>query len=275
MSDVSYESLLDERYQGALAPLTDSDVENNAVVQALLQHRSVRRYLDRPVPPAVLQAAIAAAQSASSSSHLQAWSVISVEDPARKKRLAEYAGNQAHVAAAPLLLVFIADLARLRRIAKASGMAGDGLDYLEATVIGVVDAALAAQNAVVAFEAMGLGACYIGAMRNQPEKVAEELGLPKETFAVFGLTVGYPDPSAGAAIKPRLPQARVLHREQYDGTDEDLESYDTRMRAFQAAQGMDDVAWTQKTARRITGKAALTGRDRLREALLGFGIELK
>ena len=275
MPDVSYESLLDERYQGAIAPLADSDVENNAVVQALLQHRSVRRYLDKPVPPAILQAAVAAAQSASSSSHLQAWSVIAVEDAGRKERLAAFAGNQSHIASAPLLLVFIADLARLRRIAKSSDMAGDGLDYLEAMVIGVVDASLAAQNAVVAFEAMGLGACYIGAMRNQPEKVAEELGLPRETFAVFGLTVGYPDPSAAAAVKPRLPQATVLHKERYEGTDEDLSSYDTRMRAFQASQGMDDIAWTQKTARRITGKAALTGRDRLREALLGFGIELK
>jgi len=275
MSDVSYESLLNDRYQGAIAPLADSDVENNAVVQALLRHRSIRRYLNRSVPAAVLQAAIAAAQSASSSSHLQAWSVIAVENPERRARLAAFAGNQAHVAAAPLLLVFIADLARLRRIANVSGMAGDGLDYLEAMMIGVVDASLAAQNAVMAFEAMGLGACYIGGMRNQPEKVAEELGLPKETFAVFGLTVGYPDPSAEAAVKPRLPQATVLHKERYDGADNDLASYDTRMRAFQAAQGMDDIPWTQKTARRITGTAALTGRDRLREALQGFGIELR
>lgn len=275
MSDVSYESLLNDRYQGAVASLTDADIENNVVVQALLRHKSVRRYLDRPVPGAVLQAAIAAAQSASSSSHLQAWSVIAVEDQERKNRLAACAGNQAHVAAAPLLLVFIADLARLRRIAHAAGLAGDGLDYLEAMVIGVVDASLAAQNAVVAFEAMGLGACYIGGMRNQPEKVAEELGLPKETFAVFGLTVGYPDPSAGAGIKPRLPQQTVLHKERYDSADSDFASYDERMREFQAAQGMGGTAWTQKTARRITGKAALTGRDRLREALLGFGIKLQ
>ena len=275
MPDVSYESLLNDRYQGAVAPLADSDIENNAIVQALLKHKSARRYLDKPVPPAVLQAAMAAAQSASSSSHLQAWSVIAVEDQERKKRLAAFAGNQAHVAAAPLLLVFIADLARLRRIAHASGLTGDGLDYLEAMVIGIVDASLAAQNAVVAFEAMGLGACYIGGMRNQPEKVAEELGLPKETFAVFGLTVGYPDPAAGTGLKPRLPQQTVLHKERYDSTDSDLASYDASMREFQAGQGMGDIAWTQKTARRITGKAALTGRDRLREALLGFGIKLQ
>src|SRR5690606_6689384 len=145
-------------------------------------------------------------------------------------------------------------------IANEHGMTGDGLEYLEGTVIGVVDASLAAQNAVVALEAMGLGTCYIGGMRNQPEKVAAELNLPSETFAVFGLTVGYPDPSVETAIKPRLPQATVLHHEQYDGTDTELPAYDARMRAFQATQGMDNTDWTQKTAHRITGKAALTGR---------------
>src|SRR5690606_41088607 len=99
--------------------------------------------------------------------------------------------------------------------------------------------------------------------------------LPKETLAVFDLTVGYLDPAGQAIVKPRLPQVTVLHRERYDGADSDLPSYDTRMRAFQATQGMDDIPWTQKTARRITGTAALTGRDRLREALQGFGIALR
>jgi hypothetical protein len=100
------------------------------------------------------------ARSASSSSHLQARSVIAVENPEHRARLATFAANQAHVAAALLLLVFIASLARLRRIANASGMAGDGLAYLEAMMIGVVDASLAAQNAVAASEAMGQTAIW-------------------------------------------------------------------------------------------------------------------
>ena len=62
-----------------------------------------------------LEMLVAAAQSASTSSNLQAWSLVAVEDSARKARLAELVGNQAHVRAAPLFLVWLADLARLER----------------------------------------------------------------------------------------------------------------------------------------------------------------
>jgi len=274
MPEHSYDALLEARYRERHAGATDERLTHNPVLRTLLQHRTVRQYDDRPVEPHVLHAILAAAQSASSSSNLQAWSVVVVEDAARKARLAAHAGNQAHIAQAPVVLVFLADLARLRGIAQDCGMAGDGLDYLEATVIGIADAALAAQNAVVALESMGLGACYIGAMRNHPEKIAAELALPKETFAVFGLTIGYPHPDVATDIKPRLPQPVVVHREQYRANPQALPDYDQRMREFQAEQGMQDTHWTAKSARRITGIPALTGRHRLREALAGFGIKL-
>ncbi|MDR6322219.1 hypothetical protein J3R03_006415 [Actinoplanes couchii] len=86
----------------------------------------------------------------------------------------------------------------------------DGADYLETTVIGFVDTALAAQNAVVAAESLGLGTVFVGAVRNHPEEVADELGLPPHAVAAFGLAVGEPDPDEAAGIKPRLPQAAVL-----------------------------------------------------------------
>src|ERR1700754_2328941 len=77
----------------------------NETLDLLLSHRSVRHYTDAPLPDGALDAALAAAQSASTSSNLQLWSVIAVEDAARKQRLSVHAANQAHVAAAPLLLV--------------------------------------------------------------------------------------------------------------------------------------------------------------------------
>ncbi|MBB2707231.1 MULTISPECIES: nitroreductase family protein [Rhizobium] len=73
----------------------------------------------------------------------------------------------------------LADLARPRRIAKEGGATGEGLDYIESFLLAVIDAALAAQNAVVALESLGLGTCYIGAIRNDPDTVARELALPE------------------------------------------------------------------------------------------------
>jgi nitroreductase len=79
---------------------------------------------------------------------------------------------------APLLLMFVADLARLRHVALSVDGPADGLDYMESFLIAVTDAAFAAQNCFIALESLGLGACYIGAMRNHPREVSEELGLP-------------------------------------------------------------------------------------------------
>ncbi|XXT12496.1 nitroreductase family protein [Sorangium sp. So ce367] len=71
----------------------------NEVIEALLGHRSVRRYAPKPLPEGTLELLVAAAQSAPSSSNLQLWSVLSVEDAERRRRLSELAGGQAHIRA--------------------------------------------------------------------------------------------------------------------------------------------------------------------------------
>lgn len=245
-------------------------------VASLLEHRSVRAYTQRPVGDDILTQAIAAAQSASSSSNLQAWSVVAVRDPVKRARLAELAGHQRHVAEAPLFLVWLADWSRLRRIGAAQQRTTAGIDYLESYTIAVVDAALAAQNAAVALEAQGLGIVYIGGLRDQPEQVAAELGLPKGCFAVFGMCVGYPDPVRPADIKPRLPQSAVLHHERYDSASEAalVQNYDQRMAAFQRGQDRDEKPWSQKSVERVGGPKALMDRVRLKEALKSLGFPL-
>ena len=76
-------NLLHDRY-GSSFP---DDFLWNDHISSLLTHRSVRSYLSKPLPKGTLETLIAAAQSAASSSNLQLWSVVAVEDPARKERL--------------------------------------------------------------------------------------------------------------------------------------------------------------------------------------------
>lgn len=248
----------------------------NSTLDVMLSHRSVRYYLDQPLPANTLELVVAAAQSAASTSNLQAWSVIAVEDKDRKARLAGYAADQKHIHDAPLLLVFVADLARLRAISDERGHAGVALDYIEAFIFAIADAAFAAQNAAVAIESLGLGCCYIGAMRNDPQAVANELGLPDESMVVFGMTVGRPDPAVATDVKPRLPQGIILHRERYTQIDPELmAAYEARMREFQAEQNMRNIDWTEQTAARIKDVAALTGRHVLTDFLKARGFGLK
>ena len=269
------DSLWSERYGDAAARPVLPDW--NPVLTQLLQHRSVRSYADRALPDGVLPLLVAAAQSASSSSNLQVWSVIAVEDAARKARLASLAGNQTHVRKAPLFLAWLADLARLHLLAQEQQRDAVAFDYLEMLLLGVIDAALAAQNAVVALESLGLCTVYIGGLRNKPEEVAAELGLPPGVFAVFGMCVGYEDPARPAAVKPRLPQEAVLHREQYslDVQVPAVGDYDRVMAGFYASQGLPQPDWSSHSVARVSSAESLHGRDRLAAALRQLGFRLK
>lgn len=250
----------------------------SALFEHLMAHRTVRAYLDQPLEPGTLEKLTLAAQSAATSSNLQAWSVIAVQDKARKARLAEFAGSQSHILEAPLLLVWLADLSRLDRAAARLGVASDANRYFEMFLVAALDATLAAQNAVLAAEALGLGTSYIGAMRNRPEAVAAELNLPPRVFPVFGLTVGRPDPKRPASIKPRLRQPTILHHETYRVEPEsevaEIAAYDQVMHAFQRSQGMKEVPWSQQSSQRVGGPGSLSGRDRLVEAIRALGFEL-
>jgi nitroreductase len=197
-----------------------------------------------------------------------------VEDPKRKARLAELAGSQKHIVEAPLFLVWVADLSLLEMIGERDKLSTEGLNYLEYLIMAVVDATLAAQNAFVALESLGLGGVYIGAIRNNTELVAAELGLPSKAFPVFGLTVGFPDPSIVTEIKPRLPQAAILHREQYssEAIPAAVAEYDQRMRKFQAEQNLEVTDWSRQAAARID---LMSGRDHLAEALHQLGFPLR
>ncbi|WP_218082428.1 NADPH-dependent oxidoreductase [Anthocerotibacter panamensis] len=274
MTDLT--SLLQERYGFAEALVADPGW--NACLETLLSHRSIRSYLSRSLPPNTLELLVAAAQSAATSSNLQTWSVVAIEDSARKEQLSHLAGDQAQIRQCPLFLVWLADLARLSAVAQRQQLPCAGLEYLELFVTALIDCALAAQNAVVAAESLGLGTVYIGAMRNHPVQVAAQLGLPPKVFAVFGLCVGYSDPAHPAAIKPRLPQTAVLHREVYGqaADPQAVATYDERMAAFYQQQHMTvNGSWSHHSVRRVAGAAALGGRDQLRILLqqLGFPLE--
>jgi nitroreductase len=264
----------DARYGGAQP--VDALPAANAVLDCLLSHRSVRAYLPKALPEGTLETLIAAAQSASTSSNLQVWSVVAIEDGERKARLSQLAGRQQHVKDAPLFLVWLADLARLGVAAQSLGERAEGLQFLEALMVGVIDAALAAQNAAVALESLGLSTVYIGGIRNQPEAVAAELGLPPGVFPVFGMCVGYEDPARAATVKPRLRQEAVLHREQYrlDVQLPEARAYDAVLAEFWKGQGMAPPDWTRTAVSRVKAPESLHGREKLVEALqrMGFGL---
>ena len=239
----------------------------------MLAHRSVRRFTERAVDDDTLTALVAAAQSASTSSNLQSWSVVAVRDPERKRALRQLAGDQAFIEQAPVVLVWVADFSRAAQLADDAGVALAAADLVESTIVGMVDAALASQNALVAAESLGLGGVYIGAMRNDPDGVAELLGLPPRVMAVAGLAIGHPDPTDTAGVKPRLPQSAVLHHERYDpeAAAAGAAAYESALGDYYATQGRP-VSWRQTVLRRLSDFQNLSGREHLRAALERRGL---
>jgi len=275
MSELS--DLLTQRYGGD-APEMPAAIDADPVLTTLLAHHSVRRYKPDALPPGTLEMLGAAAQSAASSSNLQVWGVIAVTDPARKAEAAKLCGDQDSIRQCPLFLVFCADLARLTAVSEREHLPGAALDYTEMFVTAAIDVSLAAQNAAVAAEGLGLGTCYIGGARNQPQELAALLHLPPRVIGLFGLTVGWPEGGDTSEIKPRLPQSGLVFRETYDegARDAAVSAYNQTMQGFYARQKMDVHGdWSQHSARRVAGPESLSGRDRLRQILeeRGFGMK--
>lgn len=247
----------------------------NTVIELIHRHVSVRRYRPDPLPREMIEAIVRAAQRASSSSNLQTWSVIAVTEEGCRQRLAELCG-QNHIAEAPLFLAWCADLARLERVCQMRGYT-QVTQYVENFLVSAIDAVIAAQNAALAAESLGLGICYIGAIRNNPQAVIELLALPRLTFPLVGMTVGWP--AHTPHIKPRLPLEAVLHWETYNpDQDEALRSYDREMassgiyaRLPLSEEERRDYGWLEHSARR----ASQAQRTNLREILEQQGFDLK
>lgn len=268
MFDESPLSAWEQRY-GAPAPeLPD--------LGKFMNHRSVRKYRDEPIQEQVVQGLLGCAQSAATSSNLQLWSVISVQDPRRREEIAVLCGDQKQVREAPWFLAFFADHHRLRSAAAAAGEEARGLDFEEFYTMAVIDAALAAERLVCAAESLGIGICYIGALRNDPFAVKEFFSLPEGVFGVFGLCLGWPQEPLTSKIKPRLRQDAVWFRETYPrDVSEPIAEYDDRMGPFYESQNMKgDVNWSMRSGRRVD-EHHLTGREAIRAFLDAQGMALR
>jgi nitroreductase len=219
----------------------------NPTIELLKGHRSIRQFQNRPIQPDLFQDLIKAGQAAASSNFFQAVTIIRVTDLKKRAKLASLANNQAYVETAAEFLVFCADMNRAASCCDLHG-AEANTGFTEQFIIATVDAALVAQNIVVASESAGLGICYIGALRNNPSEVSTVLDLPHDTYPVFGLCLGWPDQDP--EVKPRLPIDVVLRENSY-GIGEDglnLGNYDEAVRGYYATRSSNQksMSWSEQ-----------------------------
>ena len=174
-------------------------------IDLLLSHHSVRQFSGQSIAEETLQRLIAGAQAAPTSHYVQAYSIIGITDPALKQALAAISG-QAHALNNARLLVFIADFNRHAELLEDKQYLGS----TENLLVAAIDASLAAQNLCIAAESLGIGCCYLGSLRNQVAEIIRLLELPRFTFPLFGIALGYPAADADSEQKPRLQKNTVV-----------------------------------------------------------------
>lgn len=242
----------------------------NEVIGLLERHRSIRKFNDQPVEESVVRRLIKSGQHAATSSFLQAYSVIRVSDPEKRKRLADWCGDQRHVEKAPLFFVFCGDMHRLDLACERQGV-NMKQGMTEQLLIASVDAAIFGQTILIAAESLGLGGVYVGAIRNHPRQVSDLLQLPKHVFPVFGMSLGYPahDPQ----VKPRLPLPLVLMEETYKIDPDHLTDYDRIFEEYLKNRDSNtrEESWTKTVSLKLDKEL----RPHMRQFLKEQGFDLK
>lgn len=216
-------------------------------IDLLCSHRSIRAFTEQGIEEAQRSAIIAAAQAASTSSFLQCSSIIRITDAAKREQLVQLTGGQPWVSAAAEFWVFCADFNRHQQICPDAQ-----LGRAEQLLLGCVDTALMAQNAMVAAESLGLGGVFIGGIRNSIAEVTELLELPKFVLPLFGFCVGHP--ADAPDVKPRMPQAMLVHENSYQPVDKNLlAQYDEQITAYyqQRDSNQRSETWSQLIQRLI------------------------
>ena len=248
----------------------------NQVIETLLSHRSVRHFEDRPLTKEQIETIVASAQAASTSSYVQAYSIIGITDHEKKKKLAELAGNQKYVENNGHFFVFCADLYRHEIAGEMENKdVSTSIESTEKFMVTLIDAALAAQNAAVAAESLGLGICYIGGIRNNLDEVCELLKTPKRVIPLFGLAVGYPEKVTEQ--RPRLPLSNIYHENEYE---QNIDKYKEEMTKYNVVvsdyydkrtKGKRKDTWTEQMANMLNKPTRMY----MNEFIKKHGLDLK
>jgi len=219
----------------------------NPVIETLKNHRSYRKYSQKPVSADKLEAIIEAAQAAPSWVNGQQVSIIIIQDKNRKEQLAKLCGNQKHINEAPLFLIFCADFYRAKLAGDMENAELEALNDVDALLVGATDVGLALANSIAAAESLELGTVPIGGIRRNSLQVIDFLQLPKYVVPISGLCLGYPAEDPG--VKPRLPKESIMHKEIYNKEQLPfLQSYNETFKSYLKGRGDMEANWTDRVA---------------------------
>jgi len=186
------------------------------IIQALLSHKTIRKFKEREIPDIVLEKILEAGIRASTTGNMQLYSIIVTKAQENKEKVAPFHFNQSFVKEASVLLTFLADFNRFNKWCEFRN-AKPGYDNFLSFYNASIDALLVSQNIAVAAEAFGLGICYLGTTTYNAAQLIEFYKCPKGVVPVTTVAIGYPDEDMEQA--DRIPLEGVVHNEFYEDYD--------------------------------------------------------
>jgi nitroreductase len=181
-------------------------------MELLNQHVTIRKFKNQTVPQKLIESVLYSGTRASTTGNMQVYSVIVTQEEKRRQELAPLHFNQPVAVNAPVLLTFAADFNRFSKWCQFNS-AEPGYNNFISFITATIDALLVAQNVCVAAENNGLGICYLGTTTYNAGEIITLLDLPKLTFPVTTVALGYPDENPG--LTDRIPLEGVIHYEKY------------------------------------------------------------
>ena len=186
--------------------------EMNQIIRSLIDRKSVRSFTEQEIPEDIIQVILEASTQAPTAGNQQLYTILRITDSEKKHRLSISCDNQPFIEKAKLVLVYCADCLKWYKAFKEAGCEPRKPEEGD-LFLAMCDALIAAQNAVVAAESLGIGSCYIGDIMENIEEQRDILELPPYVFPAAMLVFGYPTEQQLLRKKPKRADLKYIVNE--------------------------------------------------------------
>jgi nitroreductase len=142
------------------------------IIEVLKTRRSIRRYINKPIPDEIIKDIINCARLAPTANNKQPWLFVVIKDKKLKEKIAELTDYGKFIKQADCCIAVFCE---------------DTKYYLE-------DGSAATENILLAAWHYGIGSCWIaGDKKSYAEEIRKILEIPQKYKLVSLISLGYPE----------------------------------------------------------------------------------
>lgn len=198
--------------------------EINETLKIIENRRTIRAYSKKKLSQKEIDTIIRGAIRAPTAGNMMMYSILQITELEMKEKLVKTCDNQPHIAKAPLVLIFLADMQRwwdyfsISKVPELCEEIGEIFQTPQESdlLLASCDALIAAQNAVITAESLGIGSCYIGDIMENYEIHREIFNLSRWVFPIAMVCFGYPKgDKEKIPLTSRFPQKFIHFKNRY------------------------------------------------------------